>query len=261
METNVYLDLSFIPRYINSSIKKFAPGEKHVSRYNRNNILILVFEGELCFEEDGEQISVCAGEYYVQTIGRWQTGKTPSKEPRYCFINFSGQFTDRAERSIATRGRFDIERLFPLCEKLCKTHRMLSQGGELGIIFELQTLFFDVLNALYKGNVDFAEKKSLAERIYAYITEHFSENITLETLAARFSYSKDHIIRVFKSMYKITPHQYLRQCRICYAKVLLSNEEMSVSEVAAESGFADVSVFYRAFIQLEGISPSQYKKI
>ena len=259
MQSNVYLDLNYIPRYINSSIKRFAPDERHVSRYNRQNILLLVFEGELCFEEDGEPITLCRGEYYVQTIGRWQTGEFPSREPIYCFINFSGQFTDRAERSIAIRGSFDIEKLRPICEQLCQTHKKLSQSGEIGVMFEVQTLFFDVLNALYKGNVDFAEKKSLAERIYAYITEHFAEEITIQMLAIRFNYSKDHIIRVFKSMYKITPHQYLRQCRICYAKVLLSNEEMSVSEVAAESGFADVSVFYRAFIQLEGISPSQYK--
>ena len=259
MQNNLYLDLSYIPRYLTSGIKTFGEGEAHVSRYNRQNILILVFEGELYFEEDGEEIILCAGEYYVQTVGRWQTGNTPSKQPRYCFINFSGQYTDRTERAMALRGKFDITRAEAVCERLCSAQRELAGGGGIDSMFEVQKLFFDVLNILCRANVSFAEKKSLAERIYAYITENFSQSITLDSLAERFSYSKDHIIRVFKSVYKITPHQYLLQCRVCYAKLLLSAERLSVSEIAAECGFADPSAFHRAFLKLEGVSPSRYK--
>ena len=117
----------------------------------------------------------------------------------------------------------------------------------------------DVLNILCRANVSFAEKKSLAERIYAYITENFSEAMSLDSLAERFSYSKDHIIRVFKSVYKITPHQYLLQCRVCYAKLLLSEERMSNNEIAQACGFSDTSAFHRALLKLEGVSPAQYK--
>ena len=261
MESNIYLDLSYIPRYISSSMKQFAPNERHVSRYNRQNILILVFEGLLCFEEDGEEICLGAGEYYIQTVGRWQTGNRPSEQPRYCFINFSGQFTDCAERSIPVRGSFDSPRVEPLCQELCRVRRSLSLGGDIGIVFQVQTLFFDVLNAIRKGNVDLALKKTLAEQIHAYLTEHFTKEISVSSLATRFNYSKDHIIRVFKSMYRITPHQYLMQCRICYAKILLSSEGMRVADVAIECGFTDVSAFHRAFSKLEGISPAQYKAL
>ena len=259
MQNNLYLDLSYIPRYLSSGIKTFAEGESHVSRYNRNNILILVFDGELHFEEDGEEIILCAGEYYVQTVGRWQTGNTPSVTPRYCFINFSGQFTDRTERAMVLRGKFDVARAEEACVQLCETYKNLSAREDATSLFEVQKLFFDVLNILCRANVAFAEKKSLAERIYAYISENFSLDVTLDSLAERFSYSKDHIIRVFKSVYKITPHQYLLQCRVCYAKILLSAERLSISEIASECGFADTSSFHRAFSGLEGVSPSQYK--
>lgn len=258
MQNNLYLDLNYIPRYLSSGIKVFAEGETHVSRYNRQNILILVFEGELHFEEDGEEIILCAGEYYVQAMGRWQTGNTPSRRPRYCFINFTGQFTDRVERAMALRGKFDVPRAQAVCERLCKAHGEFARG-EIGSVFEVQKLFFDVLNILCRANVAFVEKKSLAERIYAYITENFSQDISLDSLADRFSYSKDHIVRVFKSVYKITPHQYLLQCRVCYAKLLLSSERISAAEVAAECGFADSSAFYRAFVRLEGVSPAKYR--
>ena len=240
MQNNLYLDLSYIPRYLTSGIKTFSKGECHVSRYNRQNILILVFDGELYFEEDGEEIILCAGEYYIQAMGHWQTGNMPSKQPRYCFINFSGQFTDRTDRAMVMRGKFDVERAEAVCEELCRTQSALSTGG-VESVFEVQKLFFDVLNILCRANVSFAEKKSLAERIYAYITENFSEAMSLDSLAERFSYSKDHIIRVFKSVYKITPHQYLLQCRVCYAKILLSAERLSISEIASECGFADTS--------------------
>ena len=259
MHNNLYLDLGYIPRYLSSGIKTFVEGESHVSRYNRNNILILVFDGELHFEEDGEEVVLCAGEYYVQTMGRWQTGNSPSVTPRYCFINFSGQFTDRTERAMALRGKFDVLRAEEACVQLCNTYRNLCVGGDATALFEVQKLFFDVLNILCRANVSFAEKSSLAERIYAYITENFSLDVTLDSLAERFSYSKDHIIRVFKSAYKITPHQYLLQCRVCYAKILLSAERLSISEIASECGFADTSSFHRAFSGLEGVSPAQYR--
>lgn len=259
MQNNLYLDLGYIPRYLSSGIKTFAAGESHVSRYNRHNILILVFDGELRFEEDGEEIILCAGEYYVQAMGRWQTGNTPSVTPRYCFINFSGQFTDRTERAMALRGKFDVSRAENVCEQLCNAQTSLSEYTDATALFEVQKLFFDVLNILCRANVAFAEKKSLAERIYAYISENFALDVTLDSLAERFSYSKDHIIRVFKSVYKITPHQYLLQCRVCYAKLLLSAERLSISEIAVECGFADTSSFHRAFLKLEGVSPAQYK--
>lgn len=261
MQGGLYLDLGYIPRYITSGIKQFSHGERHVSRYNRQNILILVFDGELCFEEDGEEIRLPAGEYYVQTAGHWQTGETESREPRYCFINFSGQLTDRAERSLPLRGSFDVSRAEELAARLCETQKRLAAGGEVGLVFEVQTHFFDVLNLLCRGSVGFAEKKSLAERIYAYISEHFAEDVTLDLLASHFSYSADHIVRVFRSAYKTTPHQYLLQCRICYAKLLLSSEGMSVSDAAAECGFCDVSSFYRAFVRLEGVSPAKYRNL
>jgi AraC-like DNA-binding protein len=256
---NVQLDLNYIPRYINSSIKQFAPDERHVSRYNRQNILILVFEGSLCFEEDGDRICLEGGEYYIQTMGHWQTGNFPSNSPRYCFINFSGQFTDRADRALAIRGSFEVAALEPICKNLCAVQRSLAKSADVGMVFEVQRLFFDVLNGLYKGNIDLAQKKSLAERIYDHITEHFAEEISLSILAERFNYSEDHVTRVFKSMYRITPYQYLLQCRVCYAKLLLSSEGMRVSEVAMACGFSDASTFYRAFMKLEGISPAQYR--
>lgn len=261
MQGEFYLDLNYIPRYITSGIKQFSRGERHVSRYNRQNILILVFEGELCFEEDGEEIRLCAGEYYVQTLGHWQSGEAESHEPRYCFINFSGQLTDRAERALPLRGSFDVSRGEELAAKLCEAQKSLAAGGEVGLVFEVQTHFFDVLNLLCRGSVGFAEKKTIAERIYAYISEHFAEDVTLDTLASHFSYSADHIVRVFKSVYKITPHKYLLQCRVCYAKILLSAERMSVSETATACGFCDVSSFYRAFVRLEGISPAKYRNL
>ncbi len=259
MQNNLYLDLNYIPRYLSSGIKTFAEGEAHVSRYNRQNILILVFEGELRFEEDGEEIILCAGEYYVQAMGRWQTGNTPSVSPKYCFINFSGQFTDSPERAMALRGKFDVPRAEAVCERLCQAYNESSAYADATALFEVQKLFFDVLNILCRANVSFADKKSLAERIYAYITENFALDVSLDSLAERFSYSKDHIIRVFKSVYKITPHQYLLQCRVCYAKLLLSAERMSIAEIAAECGFAETSSFHRAFEKLEGVSPAQYK--
>jgi AraC-like DNA-binding protein len=257
---NVQLDLNYIPRYINSSIKKFAPDERHVSRYNRQNILILVFEGSLCFEEDGDRICLEGGEYYIQTMGHWQTGNFPSNSPRYCFINFSGQFTDRADRALAIRGSFEVAALEPICKNLCAVQRSLAKSADVGMVFEVQRLFFDVLNGLYKGNIDLAQKKSLAERIYDHITEHFAEEISLRRVAERLGLSYAYLSDLFLREAGVGFKEYLDSVRLTYAKNLITLTDLSVGEVCERAGFADYANFSRRFRSAFGMSAREMRQ-
>ena len=68
----LYLNLNQPPRYIGSSMRKFLPGERHVNRITNDSVLILMFDGVLRFEEDGEPQNICKGEYYIQRGGRVQ---------------------------------------------------------------------------------------------------------------------------------------------------------------------------------------------
>jgi AraC-like DNA-binding protein len=91
-----------------------------------------------------------------------------------------------------------------------------------------------------------------------FIDDHFAENIDLDNIADEAYFSKFHFIRLFKSIYNKTPHQYLIQVRIEKAKLLLATE-ISVSDVCFSIGFTSMGSFSSLFKRVVGISPSHFQ--
>ena len=67
-----------------------------------------------------------------------------------------------------------------------------------------------------------------------------------------------HLIRKFKKMYGLTPHQFQIQCKVRKAQKLLE-EEKSVCEVTYDAGFCDQSHLDRCFQKIVGLTPKEYK--
>jgi len=96
--------------------------------------------------------------------------------------------------------------------------------------------------------------------VYAklFIDNHFSEKIDLDNIADEAFFSKYHFIRVFNSIYKKTPHQYLSFVRIEKAKQLLKTD-LPVSEVCYAVGFESVSTFTGLFKRFTGKTPAVFQ--
>ena len=60
--------------------------------------------------------------------------------------------------------------------------------------------------------------------------------------------------------YGISPHDYLISHRISIAKDMLLNTELSISEIAEQTGFRDVFALSRVFRQKQKLSPSEYRR-
>jgi AraC-like DNA-binding protein len=92
-----------------------------------------------------------------------------------------------------------------------------------------------------------------------FIDSHFSENLDLDNIADEACFSKFHFIRLFKTIYGYTPHQYLIKARIENAKKLLE-EKNTVTEVCFAVGFSSVSSFAGLFKKITRHSPSAYQQ-
>ena len=79
-----------------------------------------------------------------------------------------------------------------------------------------------------------------------FIEENFSNRIRLHDIAGEAYFSKFHFLRLFKSMYGKTPHQFLTEVRIKKAKQLLQTG-LPVSEVCFLTGFDSISSFKGLF--------------
>ena len=95
-------------------------------------------------------------------------------------------------------------------------------------------------------------------QVIRYITEHFSEPLTLEDIAAEFFVSKSYLNRHFKGYTNSTVYAYIMALRLTHARRML-REGVPAVEAGRECGFSDYSTFYKAFKTQTGLSPQQFK--
>lgn len=94
-----------------------------------------------------------------------------------------------------------------------------------------------------------------------YINEHFAEDLTLEDAADLAGFSKYHFSRLFKQYTDTSFYKYLNQKRISHAKKLLLDPQISVTDVALQSGFTSLSAFLRMFKQMNQCTPTEFRSM
>lgn len=105
------------------------------------------------------------------------------------------------------------------------------------------------------------EKLYLYKRIVQaklFIDSHFADNIDLDNIADQACFSKFHFIRVFKSIYGKSPHNYLISVRMEKAKKFLT-EGVSILAVSVRVGFDSPTSFTGVFKKVVGKTPSAYR--
>ena len=90
------------------------------------------------------------------------------------------------------------------------------------------------------------------------IDNRFADRIDLDEIAGEAFFSKFHFIRLFRTHFKKTPHQYLSYVRIEKSKQLLK-EDMAVSEVCYAVGFESISSFTALFKRMVLQTPAAFQ--
>jgi AraC-like DNA-binding protein len=84
--------------------------------------------------------------------------------------------------------------------------------------------------------------------------------IDLDAAADQAGISAFHFLRLFAAALGVTPHQYLVRSRLRHAARLLAEEDDSITDIAYDVGFADLSNFVRTFHRAAGVSPRAFRK-
>src|SRR6202048_2564937 len=93
-----------------------------------------------------------------------------------------------------------------------------------------------------------------------WIDAHSHRPIAREHAAAQAGTSPFHFLRLFSSVLGVTPHQYLVRSRLRHAARLLADDERSVTDIAYDVGFGDLSNFVRTFHRAAGVSPRRFRE-
>ena len=146
-----------------------------------------------------------------------------------------------------------------------------SRFKEIDDEFNCRELFFDIrCSAILKDILVYIfrvystgesyKTKSDSDDILMYIREHYSEALTNEMVAKKFSYHPNYIGNIVKKRTGETLHQYVINYRMTKAIGFLGSRRYSVAEVAELVGYEDAAHFSKSFKKVTGISPSEYLK-
>ena len=96
--------------------------------------------------------------------------------------------------------------------------------------------------------------------VISYIHGNYASEITIPDLAERFGMSEYYLCRQFRKYSRITIIEYLQRTRIMNAKRLFMETDHNVTQVAALTGFSNLTHFNRVFRTISGQTPSEYRK-
>ncbi len=142
--------------------------------------------------------------------------------------------------------------------------RMLGEWLAQGRLehFHVKTLFYqfvhELLRQMEQQQVSIA-RPNLTSQLIRYMQEHYAEPLTRESLAHIFHYSAPYLSKHFRQETGVSIIDYLIRIRMKRAGALLRKTDLSLQEVAASVGYADVSYFIRMFKKHTGITPKQFK--
>jgi AraC family transcriptional regulator len=159
------------------------------------------------------------------------------------------------------------ERLARLARDLSEELREEAAGQELVVGALVEQMLVHLLRRY--ANVRRSEQLELSRaglvdrrirRAVELMHAHLDRDLPLEEIAAAAHLSPFHFARLFKKLTGATPHSYLAALRAARAQALLSETDLSITEIGARVGYGSSSHFAKAFRQATGISPRDFRQ-
>ena len=147
-------------------------------------------------------------------------------------------------------------------EQLLENISVLRKSEQLFTRLEAKGLFLSFLGEVLPG-FHFSSSAGIdhdsVQKILAYCSEHFTEPITLESVASGLHLSKYYISHIFRQRMDLSFTEFLNEIRIDHACKLL-RQGYSVTDTAFGSGYSSIRTFNRTFKQITGCSPREFRQ-
>ena len=165
-----------------------------------------------------------------------------------------------AVRSRLTLDEAHLRTLLPLLDRMERESEIRTPGYEailLGMTLELVTRICRIFSEIV-SSAD--EPLHRVARAASRIERDFAKPLRLKDLAAEAHLSANHLLRLFRDAYGVSPIKRLALVRLDHACELLSTTSLGISQVAEACGYPDQNYFTRAFRKETGLSPSRYRQ-
>lgn len=186
---------------------------------------------------------------------------------RWCHFNGIGmtevykKYLERGGQPVFRSAKFDL-----YAKLMMELHR-IAEGQDYVRDMKINAALSQLLILLMEDawNPDkipnMSTKRMELQNIKQYLDDHYTDKITMDQLSAEFFINKQYLHKIFRETYGITIVNYLNQKRITQAKHLLRFTNLSMEEIAEKIGMTDANYFSRTFFKVEGVRPSEFRKM
>lgn len=160
----------------------------------------------------------------------------------------------------------EIKRQRELLAILIKLGRMQAMENvefqTRNLLSEIWLLLMEEARDMFQGSKrgQYSENQTRIMDMLSYIHENYDHKILLEEIAEAASVSSRECIRCFQECIHKTPFDYVQDYRIRQAEKLLTETDLSVTEIAYATGFSGSAYFGKVFKNLTGKTPGNYRK-
>ncbi len=221
---------------------------------------IYVKKGILYAVVDGVKYEVSEGEVLIILPNRIHE-YTGEEENSVCGVIFSNDFVPLFFSSIGSR--LPETPVYKVADKTLWTEKL--ERVKLKDYLNIASFLYEACADAEK-NITWIERKEgsgeLIQEAINFVSEYFRENITLKDMAKKLGYNEKYLSHTLHTILNMNFRYLLSSYRVAFAKTLLSEKDIkiSVTDIAHSSGFTSIASFNRNFRELEGISPSEYRK-
>ncbi len=187
------------------------------------------------------------------------------EKEKYIGCMTSGQFHLSGTPLLAKKSVFELAVRYGLDgEELYQAYKMsnnLTPVQVEGILAYLKIIGKQLTSI--REHLVFMDKINVPDKIAMvkkYLDENFDSQITIESVAKKFSISPSNLAHKFKDTVNVSFQRYVNFRRLMRAREMLKETKLSISEIAYSCGFGSVSQFNRVFRSSVGCAPRQYRE-
>ena len=220
-----------------------------------------ILEGEGTVHMDDEVIYPSKGDIYLLPNGHHHRYYSHPDNPwGKIWMNVYGPLCDQLMEVYHLDGvllvkNLDLSDLFhkflTICEDKDTGLSIISQRGSL--------IFHEILSRINMHLYDKpVVKNAAAYKVKEYIDANIYQKFSINVLAKKACLSSSQLNRIFKKEFQQTPYEYILSQKIETAKLLLTNTNISIKQIAYKLSFADEHYFSNCFKERCGISPKAF---
>lgn len=256
----VFHDKASVKAYVNNKGVEFSP------HWHEHMELFYFLEGEGLYTCNGNTYSVKSGDMIVVNSTQIHTLTNTSSIRYGCILFYPSFFWDISlEQSVSIKNFIQNDPFVrEQCEKIFSEQTTKLYGYDV-MIKGLSTTLLCYLIRHYpakqnKSRGTSTEQLQKEHLLFDYIAKHYRESITTADLARFCHVTESYFCRFFKKHFGRTPTTYLNEYRIDKAVQQLRNTQDSITTIALEIGYTDISYFTKTFKKIMGITPKEFRK-